>query len=181
MLTNFEHIQETAYREWEAFTTPPYPRIIIGTATCGRAAGALRVHAAFQKALVTYSIEADVQNVGCLGLCYAEPLVEITLPGGRRLFYANVTEKMAKKLVKDVLVGVLKCIAGKVKQCPTVLDKLTAFFLEQGFCKAANNTGHWVESPASKLFQHCLAQVSHFDYQGSKFWQFFDNRGDVTN
>jgi len=103
MLGNFEEIKKTAQLEWEAFNDFKRPRILIGTATCGRAAGALNVSAAFKKALAVRSIDADIYEVGCFGMCYAEPLVEIGLPDGRRVMYGNVTKKMATRLVKDFI------------------------------------------------------------------------------
>ncbi len=99
----FEDIQQQAKREWEAFNRLERPRILIGAATCGRAAGALSVRAAFEKELAARSNAADLHDVGCYGLCYAEPLVEIGLPGGRRIMYKNVTEEMAAELVKDFI------------------------------------------------------------------------------
>ena len=99
----FEKIQKQAKREWEAFNRLKRPRILIGAATCGRAAGALSVRAAFEKELAARSIEADLYDVGCFGMCYAEPLVEIGLPGSWRIMYKNVTEEMAAELVKTSL------------------------------------------------------------------------------
>ncbi|MFB0517643.1 MAG: NADH-quinone oxidoreductase subunit NuoF [Candidatus Neomarinimicrobiota bacterium] len=99
----FENIQQQAQREWEAFNRLERPRILIGAVTCGRAAGALSVRAAFEKELATRSIAADFYEVGCLGMCYAEPLVEIGLPDGQRVMYNNVTEKMVADLVEDVI------------------------------------------------------------------------------
>lgn len=101
---NFEKLKEKAGREWAAFCKLDRPRILIGAVTCGRAAGAFSVLAAFEKELSARSLKADVQDVGCLGMCYAEPLVEIGLPDGRRVLYRNVTEEMVPKLIDDFIV-----------------------------------------------------------------------------
>jgi NADH:ubiquinone oxidoreductase subunit F (NADH-binding)/(2Fe-2S) ferredoxin len=37
--------------------------------------------------------------VGCLGLCFAEPLVDVQIPGGPRVFYGNVTPDMVDEIV----------------------------------------------------------------------------------
>jgi NADH-quinone oxidoreductase subunit F len=64
-----------AQREWEALAQSEMPVIRVGTATCGRSAGALRVTRALREELAMAGIEAHVVEVGCVGLCYAEPLV----------------------------------------------------------------------------------------------------------
>jgi NADH-quinone oxidoreductase subunit F len=97
----FEEVQQQSKREWEAFNRFDHPRILIGAATCGRASGALSVRAAIEKELAARSITADVYETGCFGTCYAEPVVEIGLPDGRRIMYRDVTEETAAELIKD--------------------------------------------------------------------------------
>jgi len=99
----FQQIQTEAKQNWETFSAFARPRILIGAATCGLAAGAGSVRKAFEKALAERSIEVDIVEVGCLGMCYAEPLVEIGLPGGSRVLYKNVNEETATELVYDVI------------------------------------------------------------------------------
>jgi len=103
MLNTFEGIKKKAQQQWEAFNSLNRPRILIGAATCGRAAGALSVRAALNNALATRALDADIYDVGCFGMCYAEPAVEIGLPDGRRVMYSNVTEEMAIELVEDFI------------------------------------------------------------------------------
>lgn len=57
------------------------PQIHVGMATCGLAAGAAETKSAFEEELSLRHIEASVLPVGCLGHCYAEPLVVISNPG----------------------------------------------------------------------------------------------------
>ena len=66
------------------------PWIRVGTAMCGHATGAFEVIDALRGSLQHLGIEATVDEVGCLGLCFAEPLVDILKPGGSRLFFRNV-------------------------------------------------------------------------------------------
>ena len=77
----------------------------MGTAICGRAAGAEEVLDALRRELARRGIDANVHEVGCLGLCYAEPLVDVKLPGGPRVFYGNVTPDMVPGLVDACLVS----------------------------------------------------------------------------
>ncbi|MGD2124999.1 MAG: NADH-ubiquinone oxidoreductase-F iron-sulfur binding region domain-containing protein [Desulfobacteraceae bacterium] len=101
---NFEEIKKKAEREWEKFNRLRRPRILVGAATCGRAAGALEVRDKFKEELAARSIQADIYEVGDLGICYAEPCIEIGVPDGRRVMYGEVTEKIVPELVEDFIV-----------------------------------------------------------------------------
>lgn len=79
------------------------PLIMVGTATCGRAAGALNVLAAVKEEVARNGIDAAIAEVGCLGHCYAEPLVIIRHPGFPSLCYGWVDEDKARRLVVDFL------------------------------------------------------------------------------
>ena len=104
MTSTFTDLQAKAKTGWEALLKGEPPRILVGTATCGRAAGGLQVLEALAEALAQAGIEAEVHQVGCIGLCYAEVLVDIIKPGRPRISYSNVTPDMARQLVEDYLV-----------------------------------------------------------------------------
>ncbi|MCL0029871.1 (2Fe-2S) ferredoxin domain-containing protein [Dehalococcoidia bacterium] len=73
----FEQIQGNALARWEALQNSETPRIYIGTATCGRSAGALKVLHRLNAELEERNIAAQVMEVGCIGCCYLEPLLDI--------------------------------------------------------------------------------------------------------
>ena len=104
----FEEISSKAKSEWEALQKSSY--ILVGTATCGRAAGALDVVDAFSKGLTRQSLKVPIREVGCMGLCYAEPLVTISKPGSLRVVYANVTPEIVPRLVEGYVVGDDPCL-----------------------------------------------------------------------
>ena len=54
---NFDEIQKKAKEEWEALEKGDKSHIIIGTATCGRAAGAMAVNEAINSELAKHNIE----------------------------------------------------------------------------------------------------------------------------
>ena len=101
----FDEIQRRAISEWEALEASEKPHIFIGTATCGRSAGALAVREAIEAELERRRIDAIITEVGCIGLCYAEPLVDITKPGRPRICYGNVTPEIATQLIEDYIVN----------------------------------------------------------------------------
>ena len=77
--------------------------IFIGMATCGLASGAMEVKSAFEEALSERKINAHIIPVGCLGHCYAEPLVIVDKPGFPPILYYDVTPGKARLLVKAFL------------------------------------------------------------------------------
>jgi NADH-quinone oxidoreductase subunit F len=100
----FDEIRSQAISEWQALESSDKPRILIGAATCGRAAGAMALIDVIQKELARHNIEATIIQVGCIGLCYIEPLVTIAKPGRPDIFYGNVTPELAAQLIEDYLV-----------------------------------------------------------------------------
>jgi NADH-quinone oxidoreductase subunit F len=50
-------------------------------------------------------MDAEIIEVGCLGPCYAEPLVNIIKPGGPNILYRNVNDKIAVALIENYLLG----------------------------------------------------------------------------
>jgi NADH-quinone oxidoreductase subunit F len=102
---NFDEIQKKAKAEWEALEKGDKPHIIVGTATCGRAAGALAVIEAINSELAKHNIEANITQVGCIGICYAEPLVDIVKPNQPRICYGNVTPQTVPQLIEDYIIN----------------------------------------------------------------------------
>jgi NADH-quinone oxidoreductase subunit F len=91
---------------------PPRPRIAVGMATCGLAAGAADVYAALQAEAGARGLEIDLVGTGCLGYCQQEPLVDLRLPDGRRVLYAHVTDRRARELVAALDEGRLPAEGG---------------------------------------------------------------------
>ena len=105
MTEAYKQLKQRAESSWDSLVKGSPARIFVGTATCGRSAGGLQVVEAFEKAIAESGVEARVHQVGCIGLCYAEVLVDIIAPGRPRITYSNVTPEIAETLVKDYLVG----------------------------------------------------------------------------
>jgi len=104
----FEEINDRAKSEWETLQNSTY--LLIGTATCGRAAGALDTLEAFKEELRRHNIEAKIIQVGCMGLCYAEPLVTISKPDSFRIVYHNVTPELVPRLVEGYTMSDDPCL-----------------------------------------------------------------------
>ncbi|MBP1734474.1 MAG: dehydrogenase (quinone) [Deltaproteobacteria bacterium] len=94
-----------AKKKWEELENNKDPIIYVGAASCGRAAGALDVLKGIDEFLIENKVSAKVIQVGCIGPCYLEPLMDIKLPGQPRVSYNNVTEKTLPIILKSELLG----------------------------------------------------------------------------
>ena len=103
--SSFLEISEEAAKRWEALNAGERPWIRIGTAICGEAAGAFAVADAVETELESQGVSAEVSRVGCLGLCFAEPLLDVQLPGGHRVFYGNVDVDDVSEIVSAHVSG----------------------------------------------------------------------------
>ena len=99
-MNSLEIRRKQAKKKWEALMHSPFPTIFIGTASCGRAAGALEVLETVHSFLMENKVKANLVQVGCIGPCYLEPLMDIQMPGMPRLSYGNVTPEKARKIIQ---------------------------------------------------------------------------------
>ena len=80
------------------------PVVYIGAGTCGLGAGAEKTLAAVREWLAENALGADVIQVGCIGLCSEEPIVDIQLPGWARVSFGPVTPESVPGLLASMLV-----------------------------------------------------------------------------
>lgn len=78
-------------------------QVKVAMATCGIASGAKEVMEYFVDELDKRSIRATVTQTGCMGYCYAEPTVEITLPGKDPIVFGYVTVRKACEIVEHYI------------------------------------------------------------------------------
>lgn len=92
-----------AKKKWKDLEDNTDPIIYVGAASCGRAAGALELLAGIDEFLAENKVAARVIQVGCIGPCYLEPLVDIKIPGQPRVSYNNVNAKTLPIILKTHL------------------------------------------------------------------------------
>ena len=78
-------------------------QIKVAMATCGIASGAKEVMEYFVEELEKRNIEAVVTQTGCMGYCYAEPTVEIKLPGKDPVVFGYVDLKRADQIIEKYI------------------------------------------------------------------------------
>lgn len=88
----------------------------IGMSTCGIAAGAEEVYKIFLEEKEKRKLDISIEKCGCIGMCYAEPLVEVCVDKMPQVVYGKVDKETAlaiidkhicgKRLLNDHLYGV---------------------------------------------------------------------------
>ena len=104
----FQEIRERAEAHLREFKQNK-PYIMVGAATCGRAAGALDVLKTFREEIKKRNLDCPVIEVGCMGHCYAEPIVIISKPGYPPICYGYVNPVIAERLVNEFILGENPC------------------------------------------------------------------------
>ena len=79
------------------------PTIYIGMGTCGLGAGAAKVLSAIRDHVAKIGLDADIVEVGCIGLCASEPIVDIQLPGRNRVSFMEASEENVAGILDAVL------------------------------------------------------------------------------
>ena len=69
-------------------------------ATCSIASGSKNTMDFIVNELEKRNIDAVVTKTGCMGYCYAEPTVEVTIPGTDPVVFGYVDEKRADDIIE---------------------------------------------------------------------------------
>ena len=150
-----ESQRANAESTWKDFSNKA--RVMIGAATCGRAAGALDVMQEFKSELEKLGLDKSVEVVetACIGLCYAEPLVEIKREGEPSVLYSSVKPKDVAKLVSEHIVN------GK-----PVVEKAEAVMADEEYCSIKPFKKHpMVELQHRIVLRNCgIINPSNFEH-----------------
>ena len=81
-------------------------RVVIGMATCGIAAGARPVMAAFMEEIDRRHLRnVTVTQTGCIGMCRLEPMVDVIGADGSKVTYVKVNPEKARMIIADHVVN----------------------------------------------------------------------------
>jgi NADP-reducing hydrogenase subunit HndB len=83
----------------------PEGRVLIkvAMATCGIASGAKQVMEFLVDELDKRNVDAIVTQTGCMGYCYAEPTIEVTLPNQEPVVFGYVDTKKADDIIEKYI------------------------------------------------------------------------------
>jgi NADH-quinone oxidoreductase subunit F len=155
-VATFAEIKRQAEKHWQGLGETKAV-VMVGAATCGRAAGALEVLRAFKNELKKHNLDCPVLEVGCMGHCYAEPIVVISKPGYPPIVYRQVNPVIAQRLVREFILGDNPCLEfvlgalGKSELVPSLDDFPRAKFEQKVILKNCGfidpeNIEHYIAS-----------------------------------
>jgi NADP-reducing hydrogenase subunit HndB len=75
-------------------------QIKVSMATCGIASGAKDTMNFLIEELDHQGIDVVVTQTGCMGYCYAEPTIELTIPGQQPVVYGFVNKTKALEIIE---------------------------------------------------------------------------------
>lgn len=79
-------------------------RIKVAMSTCGIASGAKEIMNYLIDELEQKAIEGVVSQTGCMGYCYAEPTIEVTVPGKDPIVFGDVDKFRASEIIEKYIV-----------------------------------------------------------------------------
>ena len=94
-----ESLRASLYLREKSNNPEQMVQIKVAMATCGIAAGAKEVMSYFIEALDRECVDALVTQTGCMGYCYAEPTVEITVPGKEPIVFGRVNKAKVDEII----------------------------------------------------------------------------------
>ena len=80
-------------------------QIKVAMATCCIASGSRETMNFIVDELDKRNIEAVVTQTGCMGYCYAEPTVEVSMPGKEPIVFGYVDVKKAGEIIEKYIKG----------------------------------------------------------------------------
>ncbi|RKX92299.1 MAG: (2Fe-2S) ferredoxin domain-containing protein [Spirochaetes bacterium] len=122
---SLKKLRDSLKKDFNRINSAGKTKVVIGMGTCGLAAGAKETEEAFLEALAKEQRkDVVVSGTGCMGLCFAEPTVEVIVPGMPSVVYGNVDREMAERIVR-------KHIQGKILVNDHIYDKPSVDIIEE--------------------------------------------------
>ncbi len=78
-------------------------QIKVAMATCGIASGAKEVMEFLIEETAKRAIRTVVTQTGCMGYCYAEPTIEVQMPGKEPVVFGDVDTKKADEIIEKYI------------------------------------------------------------------------------
>ncbi len=89
-----------------ASANPPQNSYIkVGMSTCGIAAGAQGVFDTLEKEIKRRDVQIELKKAGCVGMCYAEPIIEVYVEGLPVVTYGMVKQETALRIMEEHVCG----------------------------------------------------------------------------
>jgi len=80
-------------------------QVKVAMATCSIASGSRETMNYIADELDKRNIDAKITQTGCMGYCYAEPTIEVILPGKEPVVFGYVDVKKADEIIEKYIKG----------------------------------------------------------------------------
>ncbi len=145
-----------------AATAPAEPPewIRVQLDTGGVAAGAETVHAALARARDERPLSFALQRAGSIGYSFADPVVEVQVPGMPRIHYGQVTPEVAARILDEHLVGhrlIDDHVIATRRRSLTLDGAVTHLLVRDTGPDVGNKTGYFQSSFVEELKRRGLA------------------------
>lgn len=77
----------------------------MGSASCGRSAGSTAIAETCEREAHKHGLDCRIIDVGCMGLCYAEPIICVSKPCLPGICYGSMTPQKVARLVESYLIN----------------------------------------------------------------------------
>jgi len=139
-------------------------KIMVGQGSCGIAAGAGIAYDTLAAAIRDNNIDARLVSTGCIGVCYLEPIVEVTSDSGERFTYIKVSANDADEIVKKHIIGGTpiedKLIPAADKK---MLESQTKIALRNCGVINPEDIGEYVAVGGYEAARKCIVQLGALD------------------
>lgn len=136
-------------------------RVRVGFGSCGIAAGARKVIDEFKKEFADRGLDISIEQTGCNGMCFNEPLIEVFDQAGGVSLYGKVTPEMVKDIVE-------KHVVGGEPVFDSLVSEHDIGFLKKQKRIALRNCGNidpesiddYIENGGYQAYQKCLKEMT---------------------
>jgi len=104
-LEELKALRDKVQRQMETRSDEDRTKIIIGMGTCGIAAGAREILKEVLAEVEKRNLDVTVTQTGCIGMCEKEPLLDVQLPGEKRITYGNLEPKDVKRIIVEHVIN----------------------------------------------------------------------------
>lgn len=110
-LEDLKSTREEARLRRDQETRPATAQLRVSMGSCSIAAGARDILSSLQELIESQNLSGIKLSItGCIGLCEKEPLLEVQVEDQDKIYYGNVTSKVAIRIIREHI------LAGEVLQ-----------------------------------------------------------------
>lgn len=105
-LQDLKRLRDEALERRQGQPAAERARIVVGMGTCGIASGARETMKAILDVIERQNLSGvTVTQMGCMGRCEWEPIVQVSVGGEPQVTYGHVSAERARKIVQEHVIG----------------------------------------------------------------------------